>query len=689
MARNTQIWISDLTYTQQSRSSDVMPAAIGCLATYATKHLDPAPDFRLFKLPEKLIEAIESDGPPDIIGFSNYVWNGSLSLNFMATVKRLFPKVITVAGGPNYPLDASGQEAFLREHSMVDFYIVGEGEQAFVSFIEALTAVDFDRSKLTENLPSVHWIDADGQFRAGEKTPRLRNISDVSSPYLSGLMDEFFDGSFMPIIQTNRGCPFTCTFCVEGEKYYTYVAKKRSLSQSRQELEYIARLASEKRREVGGRGDMFIADSNFGMYEEDLDFCRAVAEMQEKYDFPEYVNVATGKNKKERVLEAAKIMNGALRLSGSVQTLDEEVLDNIARSNISADEIVSLALAANEIGANSYAEIILGLPGETKESHFRTIRKMLGADFNALFLWQLMLLPGTPMSAPDFVGKWGMVTKYRVIPRCCGYYDCMGENINSAEIERIVVASDTLSFDDYLDCRRMHLIVNMFYNDCVFKDVLQLLKMLDIPKDQWIERIHQCSTSSGFNSIMEKFVSETKAELWDSKDELASFVQNRENIGRFLSGELGANLIFNNRAYALIQFIPELAEVATITIDELLADKKADESIRGLARELVRYGQLRMTNILQNFNEEPSADFTYNVVSFSENAEINGLDSFKQGSPQHLSFVLEPEQVKTVEASLKVYGDTLTGRARILGAVFIGRLLRTPVSTTVMTVTTS
>jgi radical SAM superfamily enzyme YgiQ (UPF0313 family) len=42
----------------------------------------------------------------------------------------------------------------------------------------------------------------------------------VPSPYLAVKMDEFFGGKLLPIIQTNCGCPFTCTFCVEGVKYY-------------------------------------------------------------------------------------------------------------------------------------------------------------------------------------------------------------------------------------------------------------------------------------------------------------------------------------------------------------------------------------------------------------------------------------------------------------------------------------
>ena len=52
---------------------------------------------------------------------------------------------------------------------------------------------------------------------------------------------------------------------------------------------------------------MFIADSNFGMYKEDIFVAKELAKTQEKYGWPEYINVATGKNVKHRILETSKI----------------------------------------------------------------------------------------------------------------------------------------------------------------------------------------------------------------------------------------------------------------------------------------------------------------------------------------------------------------------------------------------
>ena len=138
------------------------------------------------------------------------------------------------------------------------------------------------------------------------------------------------------------------------------------------EVEYIGR-KMEKVRAQGGRNDLYIADSNFGMFKEDVATAKALAKSQEMFGWPDHINTSTGKNKKERVLEVARIVGGKIVLSGSVQSLDLDVLENIKRKNISPDELMELAKEAENVDANSYCELILGLPGETRDSHCRTM----------------------------------------------------------------------------------------------------------------------------------------------------------------------------------------------------------------------------------------------------------------------------------------------------------------------------
>ena len=85
--------------------------AVGGIATYADIHVDPTPETRVFKYPKRLLEALE-DGPPQILGLSNYCWNFELSYGFAEYFKQRHPETVVVIGGPNYPLDHPSQEAF-------------------------------------------------------------------------------------------------------------------------------------------------------------------------------------------------------------------------------------------------------------------------------------------------------------------------------------------------------------------------------------------------------------------------------------------------------------------------------------------------------------------------------------------------------------------------------------------------
>lgn len=670
----TSVWLCDLTYTQQTVASDIMPAAVGCIATYTEQELGDAVDIRIFKFPTALAEALETDLPPRVIGFSNYAWNRDLCTQFAAVIKRKLPNIITVFGGPNYPTIKEEQEEFLRAHPMIDLYIVKEGEAAFSKLIKGLIESNFNLSQLPDDLPSMHRIKADGTFHAAETEDRILEMSQIPSPYLTGKMDEFFDGIMLPIIQTNRGCPFKCTFCVEGQPYYSRVTKA-TMERTKDELLYISERMAKLRAESKGRSDMHIADSNFGMYKEDLVTCEGIAEMQQKFGYPEYINVATGKNHKKRVLEAARMINGALRLSGSVQSLDENVLENIQRANINEKEIMDLALEASEIGANVYSEIILGLPGDSLKAHFDTIRTVIDGDFNTVCLYQLMLLPGTDLASRESLDKWHMKTRFRALPRCYGYFDCLGEEINAAEIEEICVQNDSLSFTDYLHCRRFHLMINVFYNDGIFKDVLKLVSLCGLSKYDWIECLYNYDKNERFNNLVQEFLDETQSELWEERDEVVNFVRQRDNIKRYIDGEFGANLIFKYRSISLASYADDLAEITTAATRQFLEDNGKADAVE-LANELIEFSHLRMRDIFANTGENYSAVFNYAVDTFSDDATPTAVENYRFETPTEYDFSHSDEQQNTIADFLSVYGNTVAGMSRILAKVYVRRLFR-------------
>lgn len=673
---DAQIWLCDLTYTQQTVAADTMPMAIGCIAEYTEKRLGLASTIELFKYPEELIKALEAGPLPRILGFSNYCWNLGLSCDMAHAVKEVAPRTVIVFGGPNYPVPDEERVDFLRDHPEIDFYIAGEGEAAFADLVEALRAADFDPARVKPlMLPSVHSLDASGNGLFPPKRDRLVELDEIPSPYTSGRLDKFFDGKLMPLLQTNRGCPFSCTFCVEGDSYYSKI-RKYSAERIRADVDYIGRHMHAIRSDRS-RNDLFIADSNFGMYAGDIDTCQALRQTRQDYQWPEYINVATGKNSKERVIEAAELLDGALRLSGSVQSLDANVLTNIRRKNISVEQLVELGLHSNRIGVNSYSEIILGLPGDSKEAHYDTIRQVIDAGFNIVLPWQLMLINGSELATRAQKRQFQMDVRYRVLPRCFGSYQLFGKTINSAEIEEVCVANATLPFEDYLECRRLNLFVAIFYNDSIFSGLLKLFRLLDIPIFDWILRVMEGSRQTGLDTVVTEFLQATRGELWSSRAELEAFCRDTETIQRYVRGELGRNNLYYFRTLAITQHIDTLKELASHTVLTMLSKAGQDDAeLRRFVGELLEYHALRIRDVFTEPDRALTGEFHYDLMRFEKDGDVTSYASVRADQPRAYRFSLSEEQRDLIRRNLIVHGSDSVGIARILSRVFVKKLYR-------------
>jgi B12 binding domain len=178
-----RIFLCDLTYTQQTVASDVMPAAVGGIAAYLLQEI-PAVDVKLFKYPEGLISTLESLKPenaPHLVGFSNYVWNCNLSLSFARAIKDRFPSVVIVFGGPNLAYDSAEQEQFLRHNPVIDFHVVKEGETAFCNLVRTLIANGWDLASVSEKeINNLVFIDNGGRFRSRRWCSPIREIGTSS-----------------------------------------------------------------------------------------------------------------------------------------------------------------------------------------------------------------------------------------------------------------------------------------------------------------------------------------------------------------------------------------------------------------------------------------------------------------------------------------------------------------------------
>ena len=666
------IVICDLTHTSSgSYATNFTPYPIASIKSnvlHFSKYKNKL-EIDIFKDPEKFIKVFLSKNPK-LVGFSNYIWNGELSYELAKEIKLRSPETLVVFGGPNFPLDDETREEWLREHPSVDLYIIGEAEQPFTDIVD-LWYETHSIEKVKDNGVMGCYSIKDNLFcKAGDFSPRVTKLDDIPSPYLEGYLDEFLDDpKLSPLLESNRGCPFTCTFCVDGIQDRSKVYFKE-VSRFEKELEYIA---------THYKGNVLtLADLNFGMYNMDVDISKAIAKVKEKFNYPYYIQVSTGKNNKAKVLECADILKGSMSLAASVQSLDKDVLLKVKRNNISEDQLLEMTQAGSNLSANTYSEVILALPGDSKEKHITTVLKLVDAGMDLINMYQCMILVGSEMGSKDSMQKWKMGTKFRVLPRCYGVYDFDGKEILCAEIEEICVTTESLSLDDYYECRSFALTEGLFFQDRILIELYRFLENFDIKPSELLLLLHnnRRKFSEKLTNLYSSFDHDTETELWDSKEKLKKFIKlDRTAIDRYIKGELGMNVLFRHRAISTLNLVDKIHEEAFKIAEVLLKNKNsgAFSEYYDYLLELKKFSTLRKKNVF-DYIQRYKFEFNFDFKKLMEE-EFKGLPE-KLDRPMKAVFFTNNDKKTMIKKQIIERGSSVDGIGKILSRTSVSMLMR-------------
>lgn len=661
--RKVLIYLADLTHTGITIATESFPLNIGLVTAYAKKHLGDAIEIRLFKYPEKLIAALKERGP-DILGCSNYVWNSNLSEWMLGYAKRLNPEVVTLQGGTNYPFSAAGQLKFLSTHPNTDFHIYYEGEVAFLEFLRRYLETRSLAGMKEIPISGCQFLSPrDGSLMSGPALPRIKSLDEIPSPYTTGILDEFFDGKLTPMMETTRGCPFTCNFCNAGEKYFNKI-NKVSFEYFQAELDYIApRIAAV------GVTHLTLADNNFGMYPRDADICRIIKKAQEKYGWPMGLIATTGKNNKERIIKATEILGSALLVSMSVQSTSPIVLKNIKRDNIQLETYKQINNELTLQGRTGMAEVILPLPGETYESFLSGVDSLIEAGAAKVTSYTIQLLYGTDYKEPEYREKWGYVGKWRQISYDFGEYD--GERV--FDVEEVAVSNNTISFDDYLNIRGFALTTEVAFNNYIFREILRYVQEYGVSSYKWLRMVweRRADFPKEIRDVFASFMADTQNELFDTEAELWTFYSKPENYERLVSGEIGGNVIYKHKTMVLTRhFVPWLDYITQVAEDlireNISVPSELEQAVDEIA-EIRRYLQCKLTGILDSAaSSDPTlATFRYDILSWMAN-EKKRLCDFLHPEGVTLSFHFTDQQLIERRDGFRRYGTHLLGLTKIL-----------------------
>lgn len=381
--------------TFMNASSVHFPYAIGALASYAWSDKEIADAYNLekiFFLRENIPAIVNSLKNPFLIGFSNYIWNFEYNKCLAKAIKKAFPDCIIVFGGPQIAQDLQ----LLDNHKYIDILILYEGEVAFKNLLKA-----FLYNKPLSDINNISYRKSDDSVIMNDL--EVCKVDDFPSPYESGFFDRLCkenpDIDFIPLIETNRGCPNKCSYCSWGS-----IKSNVRLFPLERVFHDIEWVSSRKMEFLG------FADANFGLFPRDQVIVDKIIECHTKNGYPKKFQVSYSKDTGDRVFEITKKLNENGMDKGvtlSFQSMSKTVQENIGRSNMDIEYYKKLLTKYSKANIPTYTDLILGLPGESFSSFKQGIDELLKqGQHTSLFVHLCEWLPLSEMGKADYIEKY-------------------------------------------------------------------------------------------------------------------------------------------------------------------------------------------------------------------------------------------------------------------------------------------
>jgi radical SAM superfamily enzyme YgiQ (UPF0313 family) len=445
-----------------------MPLASGYLkaAALADEHVAQHTDIQIFSFRGRtsliaMATALFQNRVPDVLACSVLGWNYRAFGSLAETFKQLNPDGWVILGGTH--VANQGARVF-GAFPDVDVVVDGEGEEVFRDLLRAY--LDGASPRALDAIDGISFHNGDGVVTTPPRE-RINDLDVIPSPTLTGAI-ELTDsaGRFrydVALMETNRGCPYKCSFCYWGGSVGQRV-RAFSRERLRQELELFARLQVHT---------VVLCDANFGLLPIDAEFVDDLIATRDRYGFPQALETSWAKNKSKVFFDIVRTMARAGMRSSftlALQTLSDDALTAMNRRNMKVNEWEDLAEWLNREGLDCYAELIWGAPGETIES-FTEGYDRLANYVSRIAVYPLLLLPNTEYA--DKKQQYGIVS-------------VRGDDDDF----QYVLAHNTMTFAENQQMQRFMFWARVMAENAVLRHVWLALRVLgDITQSQGLRNI--------------------------------------------------------------------------------------------------------------------------------------------------------------------------------------------------------
>lgn len=305
---------------------------------------------------EKLIKDIQLINP-DIVAFSATTGMHSYYLRINQFIKKQLPRVKSIFGGPHPTFFPE-----VIDSKFLDAICLGEGDNAFVDFVNALS-----KSSDFTNIPNI-WAKSNGKLFKNDVRPLIENLDTIPFPDREIIYN--FKSSYKNPIKNfiiGRGCPYDCTYCFNHaySELYAGKGKRVRLRSPENVLAEILNVKKTSPLEI-----VYFQDDIFVLSQQWLkDFLPAYSsKIKLPYHCHLRANLVT-----DELLKMLK-NSGCISVTLALEAGNDQIRNQVLNRNMSKEQIFNACKLLHMHKIKFRTENMIGLPGETINTALETLK---------------------------------------------------------------------------------------------------------------------------------------------------------------------------------------------------------------------------------------------------------------------------------------------------------------------------
>jgi anaerobic magnesium-protoporphyrin IX monomethyl ester cyclase len=321
---------------------------------------------------------------PDIVGLTAFTNEIKPAAYTAGLIKKYLPDITTIIGGAHI---TAIPEQTMNEFPTFDMGVFGEGEETFLELCNAL-----EKKQMLYGIKGVIFRDNNTVIKNPERA-RILDQDSIPIPAWESMppSDTYY-------IQTVRGCPFNCLFCLN---HNGKVARKRSLPLVIEEIEFLIKRGAKR---ISFGDELFSVDMKRTFELMDLMIKHKIGE-KIQWDIQTHVGYVN-----DELLAKMKEAN-IFRCEMGIEAGDEEVLKKMGKAT-NPDMIYKAFKLAKKHKITTGSFLLIGQPDETIKTIWKTIKIGIRVNPTEPIIGTMVPYPGTEVAkmAANKEGGYKLIT---------------------------------------------------------------------------------------------------------------------------------------------------------------------------------------------------------------------------------------------------------------------------------------